>query len=96
MRFLDVQLYSRREFESFDSKFLELTGIEGDVISAQSYDAATVLLEALRAGHLVPSNLISVALMGASGQIHFDENGDAVSKSFARYMIVNSEYVNME
>ena len=94
VRFLDVQLYLGPEFENFSSRFFEYSGIEGDVISAQSYDAAMVVLKTLSAKCPPnPETMREISFAGSSGHLEFNSFGDAVGKSFDRYRIQGSTYI---
>lgn len=94
VRFLDVSNYSGDAFQSFASAFKEASNIDADIIAAQSYDAAKVVLMAMqRNPKPSPADLSSVSFEGASGLLSFDENGDATGKAFDRFTIQAGEYI---
>jgi len=64
------------------AKFKESQGVEPGVYAAESFDAANIIIEAIKAGNTTRATILayikSVAYVGVGGQsISFDANGDS-------------------
>ncbi len=78
-------------FQAFAVKYREKSGMEAEVLAAQTYDAATALIEAIKIARSVsPVNikdaLYKVSFPGAACPVQFDKNGDNTGCSFSRFI----------
>ena len=81
--------------QDFREKYKKEYGRDTDAYAAEAYDAATILINAIKAGNTtgpqIKNYLNSINLEGASGTIQFDPNGD-VQKEYDLYIIEDGAY----
>lgn len=78
-------------FQAFAAKYRDRSGMDAEVVAAQTYDAARALIEALKIARSmspvqIKDALYKVSFQGASGQVQFDKNGDNTGGSFSRFI----------
>lgn len=83
-------------FSSFKEKYVKEYKEEPDVYSVYSYDAAMVILEAIRAannydGSAIKDALYKIKYNGITGLIKFDKFGE-VNKDYAIYVVKNGNF----
>ncbi|GGL27931.1 branched-chain amino acid ABC transporter substrate-binding protein [Phycicoccus endophyticus] len=81
--------------EDFAAKVKDDTGSEAGLYTTQSYDAANIFLEALKAGNTEPKDINdfigSYSGDGVSGPISFDDKGDIETSTIYAYMVKDGE-----
>lgn len=83
--------------EEFRNAYVEVFGVQPGTYSAEGYDAANVLLEAVRAGRTdrasVNDFLATVDYQGITKRIRFDDTGEVADQRIYLYQVKDGEIV---
>lgn len=97
-----ISQYDGEEFQSFKRDYEQVYGEEFGAYSDYEYDNVLTLARAIKncqGGHdsdCVKKEIYKTNLVGATGLINFDANGDRVNKDYLLYQVKDGQFVKWE
>lgn len=97
-----VSQYAGAEFQEFKNTYSQKYGEDFGPFTDYVYDNVLVLADAIKKcqvdndAECVKSNLYKTDIVGATGRIQFDENGDILNKPYSLYKVENNEFVEIK
>ncbi|MCK4918322.1 MAG: ABC transporter substrate-binding protein [Candidatus Pacebacteria bacterium] len=94
--------YEGSEYQEFKNAHLQRYGEEYGAFSDYVYDNILTLVDAIKRCkdfndvECVKENIYKTDIVGATGRIEFDENGDVINKLYSLYKVENNEFIEVE
>lgn len=94
-----VSQYEGQEFQEYRQAHLDTYGVEYGAFSDYVYDHILVLANAISKCddandiECIKNEIYKTDMIGATGRIQYDENGDITGKPYSLYKIENGEYI---